>query len=172
MRPYRVLSCPFWRLVQWQRFSMDVVLPVLRRHPILGLGLVAYALWRLGYVPSPGQIALFVALSVAAMVLLYSFNLIVQTTTIWLVNVERADTLVMGLLETGRFPVSFYRGWIRAALTVIIPVAFMTTFPVQALLGRLDWWLAVVAVGLAVILFILASSFWRFALRYYIGASS
>lgn len=140
--------------------------------PILGLGLVAYALRRLGQVPSVGQIALFVILIVAAMVLLYSFNLIVQTTSIWLVNVERADALVMGLLETGRFPINFYRGWVRAALTVIIPVAFMTTFPAEALLGRLEWWLAVVAVGLAVILFVLASAFWRFALRYYTGASS
>jgi ABC-2 type transport system permease protein len=126
----------------------------------------------LDHAPGPIQITLFVALSVAAMALLYSFNLIVQTTTLWLVNVERADALVMGLLETGRFPVHFYRGWIRAALTVIIPVAFMTTFPAQALLGRLDWRLTVVAIGLAVVLFLLASTFWRFALRYYTGASS
>ena len=82
------------------------------------------------------------------------------------------DAIVMGLLETGRFPINFYRGWIRAALTVIVPVAFMTTFPAQALLGRLEWWLAIVAVGLAAILFVLASAFWRFALRYYTGASS
>lgn len=39
----------------------------------------------------------------------------------------------MGLLETGRFPVSFYRGWMRAVPTVIVPVAFMTTFPARAL---------------------------------------
>ena len=133
---------------------------------------MAYALWRLSYVPRPGQIALFVVLSAAAMVLLYSFNLILQTTTIWLVNIERMDAIVMGLLETGRFPISFYHGWVRAALTVIIPVAFMTTFPARALLGRMDAWLAVVAVGLAVLPFILASAFWRSALRYYTGASA
>ncbi len=57
-------------------------------------------------------------------------------------------------------------------LTVVIPVAFLTTFPAQALLGRLEWWLAVVAIGLAATLFVLASAFWRFALRYYTGASS
>jgi len=140
--------------------------------PILGLGLVAYALWRLDYMPSPGQIGLFALLSAAAMVLLYSFNLILQTTTIWLVNVERVDAIVMGLLETGRFPISFYRGWVRAALTVIIPVAFMTTFPAQALLGRLEWWWVAVAIGLAAVLFLLAAAFWRFALRYYTGASA
>ena len=126
----------------------------------------------MGYVPGTGQIALFIILIVAAMVLLYSLNLILQTTTIWLVNVERVDAIVMGLLETGRFPVSFYRGWVRVVLTVIIPVAFLTTFPARALLGRLDWWLAAVAVGLAAILFVLASAFWHFALRYYAGASS
>ena len=140
--------------------------------PLLGLGLVAYALWRLDYAPSVGQIILFAVLIVAAMFLLYSFNLIMQTTTIWLVNVERADTILTGLLETGRFPVAFYRGWLRAALTVIIPVAFMTTFPAQALLGRLAWWVAAAAIGLAALLFVLASAFWRFALRFYTGASS
>ncbi len=140
--------------------------------PLLGLGLVVYALWQLGRAPGLGEIALFVVLVVAAMLLLYSFNLLLQTTTIWLVNVERVDALVMGFLETGRFPISFYRGWVRTVLTVIIPVAFMTTFPAQALLGRLEWWLAAVAVGLAVFSFVLASVFWRFALRYYTGASS
>jgi len=140
--------------------------------PLLGLGLAAYGLWQLKYVPSLGQIALFGVLIAAAMVLLYSISLILQTLTFWLVNVERVDALVMGVLETGRFPVSFYRGWIRAVLTAVIPVAFMTTFPAEALLGRLDWRLAAAGIGLAVILFVLSSAFWRFALRYYTGASS
>jgi ABC-2 type transport system permease protein len=140
--------------------------------PILGLGLVVYALWRLGHVPNLAQILLFIVLIVAAMILLYSFNLILQTTTFWLTNISRADTLVMGLLETGRFPINFYRGWVRAVLTAIIPVAFMTTFPAQALLGRLEWLTAATAIGLAVFLFLVASVFWRFGLRYYVGASS
>ncbi len=140
--------------------------------PLLGLGLVAFAFWRLGRLPSAGDVLLFALMVLAAMVLLYSFSLIVQTTTFWLVNVERADTVVMGLLETGRFPVNFYRGWIRGALTVVIPVAFMTTFPAQALLGRLSWQAALAAVGLATTLFAVAAVFWHRALRYYTGASS
>lgn len=140
--------------------------------PLLGLGLVAYGLWRLGHVPTLAQLLIFLMLSVAAVLLLYSFNLILQTTTIWLVNVERLDALVMGFLETGRFPIHFYRGWIRAVLTTIIPVAFMTTFPAQALLGRLAWEWVVAAVLLALLSFIFATWFWRFALRYYTGASS
>jgi ABC-2 type transport system permease protein len=51
-------------------------------------------------------------------------------------------------------------------------VAFLTTFPAQALLGRLEDWIAVVAVLAAAVLFVLARVFWRFALRHYTGASS
>src|SRR5574341_337790 len=140
--------------------------------PLLGFGLAAYALWQLRRAPSLTQIVIFSALIIAAAVILYSFNLMLQTTTFWLVNVERVDTIVMGLLETGRFPVNFYRGIIRGLLTVVVPVAFMTTFPAQALLGRLDWRWAAVAIGLAVILFLTASILWRFALGFYTGAGS
>lgn len=71
------------------------------------MGLVAYGLRQLDHVPGPGQVAMFVVLGVAAMVLLYSFNFIMQTAAIWLVNVERADAIVMGTLETGRFRSTF-----------------------------------------------------------------
>jgi ABC-2 type transport system permease protein len=140
--------------------------------PVLGLALVVYALWRLGRVPGPGQIVLFLLLILAGMVLLYSFSLILQTTTFWLINVQRVDALVQGFIETGRFPIQFYRGWLRSVLTFVVPVAFMTTFPAQALLGRLEPWAAAAAVGLAGLLFVLARLFWRFGLRFYSGASA
>jgi len=61
--------------------------------------------------------------------------------------------------------VSFYRGRVRVALTVVLPLAFMTTFPAQALLGRQDWWLALVSIALA-------APSWRIALPHYTGASA
>lgn len=140
--------------------------------PLLGLGLVVYACAGLHYLPGPGALALFILLSAAAMVLLYSFYLLVQTSTFWLVNIERADSVIWSLLEAGRFPVGFYRGWVAVALTAVVPVAFLTTFPAQALLGRLDAAVAGVAVGLAAGLFVLARLAWQFALRHYTGASS
>lgn len=140
--------------------------------PLLGLGLIIWSIRQADHTPSLVEIAVFVVLVLAAMVMLYSFNLIVQTFTFWLINLERLDMLVWSLLETGRFPVTFYQGWLRAVLTVVIPVAFMTTFPAQALLGRLDPRIALAAVGLAILSFIAASAFWRYALRFYSGASA
>lgn len=140
--------------------------------PLLGLTLAGLALRNLGQIPTIVQLLLFVVLMIAGMVLMYSFNLALQTTTFWLVNIEQADTLVQGLLETGRFPVEFYQGWIRTVLTYFIPVAFMTTFPAQALLGRLSWDFGLAASGLALLAFLAAVSFWKFGLRFYSGASS
>jgi ABC-2 type transport system permease protein len=70
--------------------------------------------------------------------------------------------------------VKYYRvhGWVKAVLTVVVPVAFTTTFPAQALLGQLEGWLGIAAIGLAAGLFLVASAFWRYALRYYTGASA
>lgn len=140
--------------------------------PLLGLGLVGYGLYMSGHAPTVGQVAVFVILMLASLVLLYSLHLLLQTTTIWLVSIQQVDAVLQGLLETGRFPVNFYRGWVRATLTVVFPIAFMTTFPAQALLGKLTWPLAVVAVALSAVLLVLASAFWRFALRSYTGSSA
>lgn len=140
--------------------------------PLLGLGLVALALWRLRHMPTAANLFEFALLVVAGAVLLYSLNLMIQTLTIWLVNLQEADVIVQNMLETGRFPVTFYQGWLRVLLTFVIPVAFMTTFPAQALLGRLAAWVTPAALLLAIVLLAASARFWRYALRHYSGASA
>ncbi len=139
---------------------------------LLGGGLIVYSLWCIRLLPPAGDAALFVVLTVAGAVVLYSFNLLLQTLTVWLVDLERADTLVSSVVEAGRFPVAFYRGWVRLALTAIVPVAVVTTFPAQALLGRLDGHVALAAIALAILSFAAATVFWNVALRSYTSASS
>jgi len=54
----------------------------------------------------------------------------------------------------------------------IIPVAFATTIPVEALTSRLNWvhyWLLLFA---AVVLFSVSRAFWKFGLKHYSGASA
>lgn len=140
--------------------------------PLLGFGLVGYALWSMERLPSVGQFVLFLLLTVCGLLILYSVSLLMQTLTLWLVTVDRVDAVIMGLLEAGRFPIGFYRGLVNRLLTFVIPVAFMTSFPAQALLGRIENQVVVGAVGLAILLFVAASAFWRFALRSYTSASS
>jgi ABC-2 type transport system permease protein len=56
------------------------------------------------------------------------------------------------MYEAGRWPVSIYPQWLRWSLTVVVPVAFATTVPAQALAGRLTWQALLGAVTLAVTL--------------------
>jgi ABC-2 type transport system permease protein len=61
---------------------------------------------------------------------------------------------------------------VRALLTFIIPVAFVTTFPASALLGRLDSTTAWIGVLFAIVFFIASNRFWNFAIKHYSSASS
>ncbi len=139
---------------------------------LLGLGLSAYGLARSGASTGPAELALFVLLVVAAVLILYSMGFALQTLTIYAVSSEGAEDLLRGVLEAGRFPVSFYAGFVRGALTAIVPVAFLTTFPAEALLGRARWPTAALALTVAATAFLASTVFWRFSLRHYTGASS
>jgi ABC-2 type transport system permease protein len=88
------------------------------------------------------------------------------------VRVENLLEIFRSMYEAGRWPISLYPGWLRFGLTFIVPVAFATTIPAQALTGRLNGLTALGAAGLALLLFFLARLIWRLGLRRYSGASA
>ena len=87
-------------------------------------------------------------------------------------RVENILVIFQSMYEAGRWPVSIYPGWLRFALTFLVPVAFAITVPAQALAGRLTWPVLLAAAGFAVVLFTAARLFWRIGIRHYSGASS
>jgi len=132
---------------------------------LLGAGLVGYAGWRshlwLGLLPL-----------VCGLLSLYSIWFILGATSIWFVKVYNATEVLRSLLEAGRYPISAYPAGYRFFFTFVVPVAFLTTVPAEAMLGRGQWQGIVGAGVLAIALLGCASCFWRFALRFYTSASS
>ena len=104
--------------------------------------------------------------------ILYSLWFILGATSIWFVKVYNVTEVLRGLLEAGRYPIVAYPTMYRFFFTFIVPVAFLTTIPAEAMLNRseLTWMLG--SATLSVILFIASMLFWRFALRFYTSASS
>ncbi len=103
---------------------------------------------------------------------LYSLWFMLGATSIWFVKIYNVTEVLRGLLEAGRFPIVAYPMAYRAFFTFVIPVAFLTTVPAQALLGRGNFtWIAGSAL-LAIILLQVSRWFWGFALRFYTSASS
>ena len=76
------------------------------------------------------------------------------------------------MAEAGRWPVAIYPPWLRAALTLLVPVAFAITIPAETLVGRLEAVTLVVTVGFAVVFLVGSRIFWRLGLRHYTGASA
>jgi ABC-2 type transport system permease protein len=138
----------------------------------LGLGVLAFALVRLGGKMGGGEAAEFLLMLLAGAIIIYSFFLVLATLSFWFVRVENFLTIFQSMYEAGRWPVSLYPGWLRYGLTFVVPVAFATTMPVEALTGRLSWMTLLLAIAIAVFLFILSRFFWRVGLRHYSGTSA
>jgi len=139
---------------------------------ILGAGVLAVALVRLGTRVGIGEAAAFAAALVAGAVIVYSFWLMLATLAFWFVRVENMLQIFSSMYEAGRWPVSFYPRWLRFMLTFLIPVAFATTVPAQALAGRLTWQTLAGAFVLAAVLLVISRVFWRIGVRRYSSASS
>jgi ABC-2 type transport system permease protein len=139
---------------------------------VLGFGVLITALVRLGEKVGVLEAWEFMAMLLAGGVIIYSFWLILSTLSFWFVRVQNILQIFQSMYEAGRWPVSLYPGWLRYGLTFIVPVAFATTVPAEAITGRLNWATLLIAVILAVALFLLSRRFWWFGLRHYSGTSA
>jgi ABC-2 type transport system permease protein len=105
--------------------------------------------------------------------MIYSFWLILTTTSFWFVRVWNLLEIFQSMYQTGRWPVTIYNpDVLRYALTFLVPIAFAITFPAQALIGELDTINLWLAVGMAVIMLVFSRWFWFFGLKRYNGASA
>jgi ABC-2 type transport system permease protein len=108
---------------------------------------------------------------VSGVVLLYAVWFLVATTSIWFTKIYNATEVLRGLLDAGRFPMAAYPAAYRFVFTFVVPIAFLTTVPAEALLGRSSstWLLASPVV--AALAFVASRWLWLRALRSYTGAS-
>lgn len=139
---------------------------------LMGSGVLVAALVRLGRTIGMVQAVEFIGMLLAGCVIVYSFWLILASLSFWLVRVENLLEIFQSMYQAGRWPVSLYPGWLRFGLTFIVPVAFATSVPAEALTGRLGGTTLLGAVGLALLLSALARLIWRLGLRHYSGASA
>ena len=139
---------------------------------VMGLAVLGTALIRLGEKIGAWGAASFGLMSLAGLVIIYSFWLVLATLSFWFVRVENILVIFQSMYEAGRWPISLYPGWLRFALTFVVPIAFATTVPAEALTGRLTPSTLLGALALAVALAALSRIFWRIGLQHYSGASA
>jgi ABC-2 type transport system permease protein len=138
----------------------------------LGAAVLAVALEQLGTTIGVGQAAAFAVALLAGVLIVYSFWLILATTSFWFVRIDNILVIFQSMFQAARWPVGIFPTWLRAILTFVVPVAFATTVPAEALAGRLTWQTLVGAIALAGALLAVSRWFWGVGVRHYSGASA
>jgi ABC-2 type transport system permease protein len=138
----------------------------------LGIAVIVVALVRMGERVEALQVAGFAAALAAGGIIVYSFWVILASLSFWFVRVENILVVFQSVYEAGRWPITLYPGWLRIGLTFLVPIAFATTVPAQALVGRMTWETLAGAFALAAALFTASRFLWRAGTRRYSGASA
>ena len=138
---------------------------------LLGWGVLAAAVIRLGASLTAWQVIAFIVTLFAGVMILYAILLFFAGLVFWSPGV--LFTWVFdGFLQLSRYPLGLYPGWLRLVLTWIIPVGLITTIPVQALTGTLQPMMLAASLCVAAGSMLLASFFFRRAVWRYASASS
>ena len=139
---------------------------------LIGAGVIGYALSRLGLTLAPDRWVMFFALLICAAIILYSLIMLLITSAFWFVRLENVMELLFTFYEAGRFPVTVFPAWLRIILTIVVPIAFITTVPAAVIIGRLNAEFLLLAVVVTAVLLATCTAYWRFAVRHYSSASS
>lgn len=155
--------------VSTRKFGMDNIV-----NAGVGIGIVVFALTKLGITPAPGNVALYAAGVALGVTVHYSIMFTLATMAFWIV---RAQGLIYGyfnLFNIGRYPDVVFRGVFRVIFSYLIPVILVANVPVRLLTRALENPVYGLLQLAAAALFILLASrlFWTFALRRYSSASS
>jgi ABC-2 type transport system permease protein len=149
------------RCEPWQIFNL-----------LFALGLAAYAFVLRGRGPAPEDVALGIVMFAAGLLAMYSLWLLCAAAAFWVVRLDNLTYLLGAIFDVARWPVKMFPGAWRFVFTFVLPIAVMTTYPAEALLGKLGAETALATIGGALALVVVSRLVWRLAIRNYTSASS
>jgi ABC-2 type transport system permease protein len=152
-------------LVSTSRFQLWRVTSV-----TTGVAVFAVAFHRMGRWPTPPGLAQAAVLLCVATLTLYSMWILIVSTAFYVVKVDNLTYMFSSIFDAARWPSSVFRGVLKFVFTFVIPLALMTTYPAEALLGRLEARTLVFALGASLLFAAAARSVWLLSLRRYSSA--
>jgi ABC-2 type transport system permease protein len=155
--------------VSTKQFGLDSVV-----NAIVGAIVVGVSLSKLGYVPTPLSIFLYLVAICFGLAVHYSIMLSLAAVSFWIV---RAQGLVYGyfnFMNIARYPDSIFPRLFKFIFSWIVPVVIVANVPARLLIkafGQPGPLMLQLVIGSTVV-FLLSRAFWGFALRRYSSASS
>lgn len=133
---------------------------------IIGGILILYGLSLSGAAVNWPMYLLMLAL---ACIIHYSAVCLLSAFNFWFL-VPQMSNLIGEMDDLGKYPGSIYRGAVKWALTLVIPLVCIYSFPVQALLGNLSVDGLLIMVGVTVVFWFAGHVVWNAGLRKYESA--
>ena len=137
---------------------------------VAALGLFTYSFMKLGRVPSLGGVLAALVLLCTSVLLLYSLWILTVSAAFYVVRVDNLTYFFTSIFDAARWPSTVFRGVLAFVFTFVIPLALMTTYPAEALLGRLPLTSLVGAVGGAVVFAFISRRVWLHSIGRYTSA--
>lgn len=154
--------------VSTRQFSLDSLL-----NALVGVGIVSFALYKLGVMPGVWQIGLALAAMILGVAVHYAVMFSLACISFWTV---RAGFIhgYFHLFMIGRYPAAVFRGIFRFLFTWIVPIIWVSNVPAVLLARPFESpWTGFIAllVGTGVVL-AFTRFLWKFSLSRYSSASS
>ena len=139
--------------------------------------ILGWAIGALHLAWTPGPCLLFVAAILGGACLFFGLFVLQATLSFWTIeSLEVMNVFTYGGVETAQYPLTIYHPWFRRFFTFVIPLACISYFPAQALLGRTPPGLPTLLAWLSPLagFFFLLISFrvWQFGVRHYRSTGS
>lgn len=159
-------------LVSCRRFDWSTAPNIL-----LGLGVMAFALWELGWAFQPWLLVQFVVLMTSGIAMLYGFLIALTSASIWFMRNQSMFEMWWLFTTLMRYPREiFYGPWaspIGFVFSFVVPILLVTNVPARVLLDKLESpWLAVYAMAAAIVVLWVSRRCFVAAIRRYRSASS
>jgi ABC-2 type transport system permease protein len=132
-----------------------------------------YAGLQLGISPTLTQLAGFLLLVIAGLMIHYSLLLMLASSSFWTV---RAQGIVWGyynLFNIARLPDAAFRGTFKAFFTFVLPMLLVANVPAKLVTEKLQTPMEMLLLaGMSMVLFAVSEIVWRWSIRHYTSASS
>lgn len=139
---------------------------------LVSAAMIAWSFARLGHAPSWWSVALALLLLLTSCLTLYALWILTVSAAFVVVRVDNLTYLFASVFDAARWPATIFRGLLRIVFTFVVPLAVLTTWPAEALLGRVGPSKVFGALAIASFALALSRFVWVRAIARYTSASS
>jgi ABC-2 type transport system permease protein len=146
-------------------------------HFLLALGMIGSCVANLGIVLTVGKVLLALLSIVGGALVQGGILVLFSSASFVLINNPLSGNLYNNIRSIMEYPLSILPKAVQLLLTVIIPMAFVSFFPAQHMLGKSDFlffpaWVQYASLPVGILLFALACIVWNAAMKHYKSAGS